>query len=299
MSESLLPSLETYLSARPAGRLYHYTGVGAVLGMAETRSLRASNPYYLNDSEEIMLGCKLLLWHVGAWKAAVGEDEEFAYFIEQFKRWSESFKSVYFNIFVFCLSEHRNLLSQWRSYTPHGKGVSLGVDAPKLDEIAVLNDCVLGKCIYERDAQEALIRGIVDSVVSRFRSEREALIEMPRDGDRSGHYLSFLENYRGAFMTALCLVKHPAFNEEQEWRLISPFIDKFLEADIRFREGSSMLVPYINLRLPVADWPFAGALLGPSEHENLSMTALSMLLTQSKLCRMLENPMTPYREWRR
>ncbi|WP_439100891.1 DUF2971 domain-containing protein [Congregibacter sp.] len=42
----------------------------------------------------------------------------------------------------------------------------------------------------------------------------------------------------------LAWLKHPSFEEEQEWRAISPLITPSRGMPVHFREGDSMLVPY-------------------------------------------------------
>jgi hypothetical protein len=49
------------------------------------------------------------------------------------------------------------------------------------------------------------------------------------------------------------LFKDQAFREEDEWRLVSPVISNYLTAPIKFREGRSLLTPYINFDLPAGD----------------------------------------------
>ena len=51
-----------FFSSPPANTtLYHYTGIGALLGMVETRKIWASHAYYLSDSSEILHACDVLM----------------------------------------------------------------------------------------------------------------------------------------------------------------------------------------------------------------------------------------------
>ena len=52
--------LDDFFSSRVDRTLYHYTGIGALLGLVETESIWASHAYYLNDSREILHACDVL-----------------------------------------------------------------------------------------------------------------------------------------------------------------------------------------------------------------------------------------------
>jgi hypothetical protein len=80
------------------------------------------------------------------------------------------------------------------------------------------------------------------------------------------------------------ILKHPSFREEEEWRIISPVINDYVAAPVLFREGASMLVPYIEFRLiaqnnsPISlDHLF----LGPTPNITISMNSLTMFLAQN------------------
>ena len=110
-------------------------------------------------------------------------------------------------------------------------------------------------------------------------------------------YTGFLEEFRGEVLRALCILKDPAFSEEREWRLISPYYDNYVLAPICYREGASMLSPFIKLKLLKERPLFSEVLLGPSEHQNLSMQALVQFLSKRSLTSGVVNSGVPYREW--
>jgi hypothetical protein len=103
--------------------LYHYTSIGALLGIAETRTVWASHVYYLSDSHEIVHACRILSEVLS--QRVEHYDGEERVFMEQFRDWLKTVLTSQHYLFVFSLSKQASLLSQWRSYTPHGKGVSL------------------------------------------------------------------------------------------------------------------------------------------------------------------------------
>ncbi len=287
--------IEDYFSSEPDQILYHYTGIDALVGMTATKSLWASNIYYLNDSKEIVHACDILenvlKLHFDTGDAQSSEAE----FLRQFRDWVNIIKDAMFNIFVFSLSEVRSLLSQWRSYTPHGKGVSIGFSPIQLRNLSQSAGLRIAKCVYEISQQEELLKSLIDKLLITFRQEFQNIDTSQAPPSQSYH--PFLERFRGDVLQVLAIIKHEAFKEEVEWRLISPHLPIYdTKSTIKYREGTAMLVPYIELPLgeskPLFDW----VTLGPSPNKDLSMMSLSMFLVNQQLCNKIDSCKIPYRE---
>jgi hypothetical protein len=275
--------------------LYHYSGIGSLMGIAETNNIWASNAYYMNDSKEITHACDVLE-NVLKPKMVFGNDTDPEYiFLKQFLEWLKSFRNVTYNIFVFSLSEQPSLLSQWRSYTPHGKGISIGFSKETINEIIQTKSLRAAKCLYEMHEKEEAMASLVDKLLTTFRQEVGTIDTSKAHPTQSYH--PFLEGFRGDILQVLSIIKHETFQEKQEWRLVSKYYPKYTVPDIKFREGASMLIPYIELPLGVSKPYFTEVRLGPSYHENLSMSALSMFLSNKGLCDSTVNSGIPYREW--
>jgi Protein of unknown function (DUF2971) len=285
--------IASFFLPRADRTLYHYTGIGGLLGIVNSRSIWASHIYYLNDSREILHAsdvlCKILASKEGALH---GEDREF---LRQFREWMATFRVTPYHLFVFSLSEEISLLSQWRSYTPHGKGVSLGFPPSVLDSVLRKPGFRIAKCLYENDAHEELLESLLEKVLITFRQNVSSI-------DTSGSHPSqkyhpFLEDFRGDILQVLAIVKYPAFQEEKEWRVMSPYFPNYTVADVKFREGASMLLPYTELKLPSDGLLFEHVLLGPSQDANLSMSALSTFLSNRGVCNATANSQIPFRKW--
>ncbi|MBW8312569.1 MAG: DUF2971 domain-containing protein [Rhizobium sp.] len=285
----------TYFEMPAPFNLFHYTGIGSLIGMARSKSIWASNAYYLNDSREVIHACDILTKTIEIRIAADSADPSEIDFLIQLKSWAQSFKKTHYGIFIFSLSEKSSLLSQWRSYTPHGKGVSVGFSPELLSKLAQSSRSVLAKCIYDASEQRDVIEGLIDLILKTFRNEQSS-IDLSRNHP-SERYFSFLEVYREDFLRVLCLIKHSAFSEEAEWRIISPYFAGNEAKQIRFREGASMLVPYIEIPLPEIRQPFAEIVLGPSQYQNLSMSALSKYSQTENLTSLVRNCGIPFRKW--
>jgi hypothetical protein len=277
--------------------LYHYTGVDTLIGIAnaETKVLWASNVYFLNDSEEITYACnvinEILLPRMAFGNYQYPEDE----FIKQLQILIKLCSLHTYNIFVFSLSENSSLLSQWRSYTPHGKGVSIGISARALHDLAQLNQLKIVKCVYDRVKQEEIINTLIDKLLMKFRHDNLSVDISKLDSWQSYH--PYLDSFTEEILQVLSVIKHEAFKEECEWRLISPLYQGNTNKEIKYREGSSMLLPYIELQFGDAKSIFEEVILGPSIQSKLSLTALSMFLDKNDLCYSTRYCDIPYREW--
>tara|TARA_R110002072_G_scaffold13418_12_gene56321 strand:+ start:90315 stop:91187 length:873 start_codon:yes stop_codon:yes gene_type:complete len=287
--------IDSYFSATANRTLYHYTGVGSLMGIANAKSIWASNVYYMNDSKEIVHACDILK-KVLLPRIAFGViDSPENVFLKQLQDWIDSCRTTIYNIFVFSLSEEPSLLSQWRSYTPHGKGVSVGFSDHLLSSIAQDSDLRIAKCIYNLEEQRELLGSLIEELLVKFR-QKQTTIDTS-NSHPSQCYHPFLEEFRGDVLQVLSVIKHHAFEEEREWRLISNYFPKYTIPSIKFREGASMLIPYIEINLGENKPYFQQVVLGPSPHQNLSMSALSMFLSNQNLCEKTSNCAIPYREW--
>jgi hypothetical protein len=288
--------IEDFFSPPENKTLYHYTSISALVGIVETGKIWASHAYYLQDSKEILHACSVMKRVLSeSIQSYEGQEKEF---VLEFDQWLESFRDIPYQIFIFSFSEERSLLSQWRSYTPHGKGVSIGFSTAKLNQIAKGMQFRIAQCIYAWDAQRELMCGLLDKMLVTFRQRLPFLDTSTRPPSQKYH--EFLEEFRGDILQVLAIIKDSAFAEEQEWRLVSPYFPSYAVPDIKFREGASMLLPYIEIDLPRGNdrnLLFETVILGPSQHANLSIAALGSYLVNKRACSTTECQHIPYREW--
>jgi hypothetical protein len=172
-----------------------------------------------------------------------------------------------------------NLLSQWRGYSVHGKGVSLGMAPAHILASAEAQDFQVGRCIYAPSEQDRLIGHIIDAVEELGAAfEVEAGSEGP--AQRENRWLPLFQRIEGDLLRIAAVLKHPAFEEEQEWRIVSPVITDVAAARVAFREGSSMLIPYYPFDLgdESGRLPLEHCYLGPTGNIDLSMNSLRLYL---------------------
>jgi len=97
------------------------------------------------------------------------------------------------------------------------------------------------------------------------------------------------------------VLKHPSFQEEEEWRVVSPIYTDYLNSPVEFREGTSMLVPYIEFALRAEGHALVDMYhiyVGPTPNMHISMNSISMYLNKKgiKLDRPASYCDIPYRQ---
>tara|TARA_R110000823_G_scaffold119998_17_gene244536 strand:- start:40434 stop:41306 length:873 start_codon:yes stop_codon:yes gene_type:complete len=259
-------------AAVPQDTLYHYTTMSGLLGIVGGRELRASDIRYMNDSAELRHTLDLLSSHVTQ-RIIAGVDNPTL--LKQLLEWL-SHRVVSGSLLMGAsFRANGNLLSQWRGYSVHGKGVSLGFDPAHILDCAARQQFQVGKCLYDPAAQAALVEQIIDAV--------EQLASQQAPDHAAGEAPSWqhvFEQIEGDLLRIAAVLKHPAFAEEQEWRLVSPLITRCHEHPVRFREGHSMLVPYYAFELcgDAGLMQLEHVYLGPTNNIDLSMNSLQLYL---------------------
>lgn len=258
----------------PGSTLYHYTSLSGLLGIVDSGHLRASDVRYMNDSTELRHTLDLMSEHITR-RVISGTDRPVL--LNQLADWLSHRIVSSPMLFGASFRANGNLLSQWRGYSVHGKGVSLGFDPVHILECAKRQQFQVGRCIYEPQQQARLIEEVVDAV------ETYAASGATRDGDEQAN-LRIFERMEGRLLRLAAILKHPAFEEEQEWRIVSPVISDCGVAPVHFREGTSMLVPWYAFELREREGAAAMGLnhvyLGPTSNIDLSMNSLELFLSQ-------------------
>lgn len=276
----------------PLGMLYHYTSFSSLLGMQRTRELWAGSIHYMNDASELVYACDVIDDLLAPQIAFGAQDSPRSIFAKELVQWISRLRGdTERNLFIFSLSEAADLLSQWRSYTPHGKGVCIGIASEALRLIREDAGFRLGRCVYRKPEQQQLLQELYEML---WASAQQA----PFNGAANIYepvYANIFDRYANEIYQTLALIKHEAFLEEQEWRLISPL--NYDLANCEFREGGSMLIPYLPISLAAAAPPFEAVVLGPTPHRELSKNSLWAFLARHGVSRTTAISVIPYREW--
>ena len=166
-------------------------------------------------------------------------------------------------------SEADDGLSQWRGYCPNGASCSLGFVAGDIIRAAVMQRFVLARCLYDEASQHEAITRVLEQVRQSVRWTQA--LEQPGDDDA---YWGAIRAWSDSFAPLAPTIKHRAFLDEQEWRLISA-PTPFQDGRWRVRAGRSMLIPYLPIMLALDSpyLPIQDLVVGPTpvRPENLKL----------------------------
>jgi hypothetical protein len=125
-----LEPLFEHLALKPEQWLIHYTGIDTLVSMlkADIPSLWLSGISYLNDSKELMNGHDLMLKRLNDHLYMKDHNSAAQPLLRIFADTLGLKQNTNAHMYVMSFSEAANSLNQWRSYTPHGKGISMSFD---------------------------------------------------------------------------------------------------------------------------------------------------------------------------
>lgn len=257
-SETIRIELAGMISNNPPTIVYHYTDIAGLLGMIQEGKIWATHVSRLNDSSEYHHGIKIVMDCVRNAMPATSKP-----FIEKIL---SEFRRV--DTYVASYSTKHDLLSQWRSYSGSKTGYCLGLAA---DGIATLDEStpLLEPAIYYDSLAQQVITKLLHRVDGYFSSNNFGEIEV-----------GFLVGMIGATLANLaCMIKHPKFEEENEYRqFYQPGVTS-LQLEQNFRNGRFGLTPYVKIHFKDNDrLPLRSVTIGPCHDPNLEINAVKALL---------------------
>lgn len=269
----------------PTETIYHYTSFKGVLGIVNDRAIWAGDIRYMNDASELK-HCVDLIKHAIADR--LKSSPLSAPILQAFIVWLSQRMTNGHMLFGISFRANGNLLSQWRGYSEPGKGVSLGFDSQFIKQCAKDQGFQIGRCIYHPLEQQRIIEQILDEVIRLIEQqkikplERSTMLEDGFDGGLPTYNFDIIET---DLLQIAAVIKHPSFQEEDEWRLVSPVITDHCHSAVKFREGASMLVPYLEfgLQTPTLPMEISQVFLGPTPNASLSMNSLKLFLSKQAL----------------
>lgn len=251
----------------PPQSLYHYTSVRGVEGILTSRSIWASLLHFMNDSREWLYALDLVRQHIQT-KVHAREDRNWLAFIAEV---SESLWRIRgLNVCVFSLSAAPNQLSQWRAYCPPDGGYQLHFERKLLEEHLKRHEFQLKPCIYEVLDQMAIVAAVVDPIISKVG-------ELGDDTAVDTAVEKALEDLATQLVMAAPVLKHPDFQEEQEWRAFSLVSSTDTRMQYHFR--GSLVIPHCLLQLETESHPFPvrEVTVGPNANQLLAMRGLQAI----------------------
>ncbi|MFP2991299.1 DUF2971 domain-containing protein [Mycobacterium intracellulare] len=319
---------------------YHYTDTQAFAGIVENAALWATDFRYLNDSLELRYTWDPFVARLRQLSSEPEPGEYSEAYDAQLKALDlmESTDLMGFDdsVFVACFTELRDAVSQWSRYGANGHGIALGFDSERIQALDVPYfhhapgghlvpvmawvaepppaDLPEGQAPPAPTRQEHMTWPALLQKVSYGDAERDRLVDnlvyvVERSGDKNGvgsfdGKVANLIFRTHAHVQWLPLVKHAAFEDEQEHRLtitehfggrtlmqrralgtlgqpFSDFAQGTLDTvDVRFRSGGPMLFkPYVSL--PFDHAALVEVVTGPAIKDQLVEPTIRRILDRN------------------
>jgi hypothetical protein len=269
-------------------RIYHYTNAPGLMGIFNSKTLWATDVWYMNDTGEATYAKEVIRQFLDS---RTPESENMRQVCSLTKRiirrgWRED-KAQY----IACLSENGDQLSQWRSYGS-GRGFSIGFDLEAMLQLFSGPKATgsVGKVIYDRSLQQSLLTEIYqqsEEVLSSLLDDEEAQTDLKPHGLNPVSVAA-----TGILARSMILAdffKHPAFNEEAEVRIHASrtFSDGKPPADVKFRETALGITPYVAIPIcpPGTDTisVVREVIIGPQSHQREVQRAIGQFFAASGL----------------
>lgn len=248
--------------------LYHYTSASGLAGIVRERQLWATDAEFLNDAQELRYGrdevYNALVGRANELERSTGPGAPDGSRATLMRSAADHLRPGglyaardYHSVYVTCFCENGDLLSQWRGYGTGG-GYAIGF---RTDDLTAMTgpEGLTPPGLAQVGYGDLAVRVMVDKVVSEIAPEP---VGFP---GAHGYFLA-----RDLVLPALGKVKHPAFVEEKEWRLLTV-------GDARpiFRTDPSGIIPYVVLAL--SPRAIKEVVIGPPHSETRSRGARRLL----------------------
>jgi hypothetical protein len=289
--------------------IYHYTTVDALLGMLKECSscnkklkMWATHSMFMNDPTEYEYGkeiCQDLLRDIEEELGIDGTDRlSHSMYTDSMKEYFNSCEMGSSNIptaiyngkpYVISLSKLRDDLKMWIPYSNNGRGVAIGFNKEKLNKYLedlrnqedASYDFTIRDCIYKFDEENFI--NIKNSLKMYYDIIQQAE-NISREGDEiteSDMHAARLEYILLLNSQVASFVKIRDYEYEQEVRC------KINKAkDIKFRESNGLLIPYVELEIPVE--VIDNIIIGPTLDAERMKLSLEMLLNAKSVKRGID-----------
>ncbi|MHB1183646.1 MAG: DUF2971 domain-containing protein [Desulfobulbia bacterium] len=260
-AESVRAELASLITDRPASVIYHYTDIVGLMGIISSGRVWATHTDKLNDASENRHGYEFVADHVRVNLPRPSRPI--------FEKALSVLHSV--DTYVTCYSTQSDLLSQWRNYAVGRVGYSLGFETTRMatgDGSMPLLEAV----IYRDD----VARSIIDQLLGRI----DAYFGNQSFGEVEVGYVSGM--VRAQLNIIACILKHPKFVEESEYRQIYQPSNSALVLNTEFRQGRFGLTPFVRIGFLEKDrLPLKTITIGPCQDPEIESNALKMFLSSN------------------
>jgi hypothetical protein len=269
--------------ATTAPVLHHYTDAVGLHGIVSSNVLWATEAQFSNDLSEQQYAIEIARQVIDeVWKGRdnIGEWEQLLR-----ERMTELFTgsfAIFTHPYLVSFREDGDLLSQWRAYS-RKSGFSLAFNALVKDGTTRIRcdgafRTLLRKVIYDPELQRRNLRQLVE----RFVTLANSLSHAPSSAEGGKAHTELVLIVILEFSDWACTVKHAAFSEEREWRLVAlpvPGDPNKSHDAVMIRATPELLLPYVVLKPGEGErLPFTEVRCGPGRLQSESAKAVRVLL---------------------
>lgn len=285
--------------------LYHYTTAAGLLGILkrDDNSLWASAIGFSNDTSEgryaTKMGAQILQRYDKAPKASPPVKgsalspfvPDWGQEVQRTRGWFSSSTKHREYAYSISFCEEDNLLSQWRAY---GGVASFSLGFQYFPAKALLRpsgfESRLVKIEYDATKQKEFFRSILDQTRRTFDTQSALFSRLDDNASLTARIASI--QMRRALTVWAHSVKHVAFKEEKEWRLIVMPTQGMINQHVsspdnveaaEFREFRGRLLPYVRVSPPNGRFDLKSITVGPSRTQMLEVRAVNLFLEKSGL----------------
>ncbi len=188
--------------------------------------------------------------------------------------------------FIISLTANSESMALWKSYGHQGKGFCLGFAPVKVGQLSLVDEigksASLWKVVYQRAHQEAIFEETLDAYLAYIDEKVAPFFDQLSKAEQDEVWKEIGANWLTEIQIRCCLIKHPSFEFEKEWRIIfsEPKVDvlKPSKSALKF---DSELKPYVpvpfganSTELPLC---LSSVICGPTHHEEAISAAIKLL----------------------
>jgi hypothetical protein len=251
--------------------LWYYTSAATFARIIDTATVWSTQISCLNDHTEFRHAVQLVREAIEPFAELPHDDDTrwiAAYVHEQL-----GFDAATFSFFyVFCLSEEKDHLSQWRAYADGENGVSIGFRG-ELARPDTVHPALLMPVTYVEDTKTGLAADIAKWTIQFF---KRGLARRP-GAEREKWAASFLPEWQNYVIYFAPILKDSAFKDEHEWRLILSLSEED-RPKLQIQQRRSL----ISTHLPLSfgdKLPIKRVVVGPCRHPRVSLVSVGSYLT--------------------
>ncbi|MGE0736721.1 MAG: DUF2971 domain-containing protein [Alphaproteobacteria bacterium] len=262
--------------------IFHYTSANGLLGILSETQLRATNISFLNDSTEYQHsidGFSFVARHNLKPDNPIPSNILLNNILERISR--ASGEKLIPPVYVSCFSEVSDSLSQWRGYGHGEGGFAIGFNVPKLIDVVLTEGALLWPCIYAPQEQARLYEKLLLELDKIFQQAVFANSDLQNSSSFASEFAKYALLKLSVFAP---LIKHHAFKEESEWRIVRT-LEAWDVRNLKFIVRGTTISGFqpISMTSKVGSsglMPISSIIVGPSRHMGLSKVALEAFLMQ-------------------